>query len=134
MKTFNFYSIWLLFWSILYSLNLLPKNYHPLYIVLVLALLFSIIFPLFYNIKINKPYLFNIFLHIIPLLLITNKSLNRETIIINLIVIISYIIYMIIIKKNIVKEYDDSLKFFKKANNIKELINKYLIENFSNLI
>ena len=134
MKTFNFYSTWLLLWSILYSLNLLPNNYHPLYIVLILALLFSIIFPLFYNIEINKPYLFNIFLHIIPLLLITNKSLKRETIIINFIVIISYILYMIIMKKNIVKEYDDSLKFFKRANNIKELINKYLIENFSNLI
>jgi hypothetical protein len=130
MKTLNFYSTWLLLWSILYSINLLPKNFHPLYIVLVLALIFSITFPLFYNININKPYLFNIFLHIIPLLLITNKSIKRETIIINFIIIISYIIYMILIKKKIVKEYDDSLKFFKKANNIKELINKYLIENF----
>ena len=92
MKLIFFYSVWLQLWSILHYLKLIEIP--PLYELLVIALIVSTGFHLLFNKLNNILVLIFIFItHLFPLYIV-QKNYNNNTIIVNFIVLILYVLFM----------------------------------------
>jgi len=92
MKFIFFYSVWLQLWSILHYLKLIKIP--PLYELLVIALIVSTGFHLLFNKLNNILVLIFIFItHLFPLYIV-QKNYNNNTIIVNFIILILYVLFM----------------------------------------
>lgn len=121
MNFLYFYSVWLQLWSILYYFNYIPIP--PLYEILIISLIVPIILYFIYQVNDWEIFLFILIPHILPLLIVDRRN-DNTTIFVNLIVIISYIIFMSCNKKDIFEFYKESVMISKKG--LKETLKYYL--------
>lgn len=121
MNILYFYSNWLLIWSILYYFKIF--SIPPLYHFIIISLIFSIILYFKYNINNINIFIIIIIIHILPLFLINfNRNminnpyyLNKDIVIINILLPIIYVIFMKINNKNIKEFYKKSYLIFNKG-------------------
>lgn len=113
MKYIFFYSVWLQLWSVLYYLKLVKVP--PLYELLVIAFIVSTGSFLF----LNKSYdifiiLFIVITHLLPLYIV-KKNYDNNTIIINSIVMLLYILFMSYNNIDIIEIYKKSIEVSNKG-------------------
>ena len=134
----RFLSIWIFFYIIAYFLGIFP--YNP--IILISIALTFFIFSLFIIIpRLNERSLLtyyitiNTFGKIIPLLFIINRKITIDDILFTFSFIIIYIIYMLIVKDDIVSVYRDYIDFIINRDKAREgaiyhEINKIFVDLF----
>ena len=110
----KFFSIWIFIYTIAYIFKIAP--YNPIILICV-ALTFFIItlFIIIYNLN-EKSLLFyyimiNTIAKIIPLFIIINNKITNDDIIFTIYFILLYVIYMQIIKEDIICVYRDYIEF-----------------------
>ena len=134
----RFLSIWIFFYIIAYFLGIFP--YNPI-ILISIALTFFIISLFIIIPRLNERSLLtyyitiNTFGKIIPLLFIINRKITIGDILFTFSFIIIYIIYMLIVKDDIVSVYRDYIDFIINRDKAREgaiyhEINKIFVDLF----
>ena len=110
----KFFSIWIFIYTIAYIFKITP--YNPI-ILICIALTFFVfsLFIIIYNLN-EKSLLFyyimiNTIAKIIPLFIIINNKITNDDIIFTIYFILLYVIYMQIIKEDIICVYRDYIEF-----------------------
>jgi hypothetical protein len=110
----KFFSIWIFIYTIAYIFKITP--YNPI-ILICIALTFFVfsLFIIIYNLN-EKSLLFyyimiNTIAKIIPLFIIINNKITNDDIIFSIYFILLYVIYMQIIKEDIICVYRDYIEF-----------------------
>jgi hypothetical protein len=110
----KFFSIWIFIYTIAYIFKITP--YNPI-ILICIALTFFVfsLFIIIYNLN-EKSLLFyyimiNTIVKIIPLFIIINNKITNDDIIFSIYFILLYVIYMQIIKEDIICVYRDYIEF-----------------------
>lgn len=110
----KFFSIWIFIYTIAYIFKITP--YNPI-ILICIALTFFVfsLFIIIYNLN-EKSLLFyyimiNTIAKIIPLFIIINNKISNDDIIFSIYFILLYVIYMQIIKEDIICVYRDYIEF-----------------------
>ena len=134
----RFLSIWIFFYIIAYFLGIFP--YNPI-ILISIALTFFILSLFIIIPRLNERSLLtyyitiNTFGKIIPLLFIINRKITIGDILFTFSFIIIYIIYMLIVKDDIVSVYRDYIEFIINRDKAREgaiyhEINKIFVDLF----
>ena len=110
----KFFSIWIFIYTIAYIFKIVP--YNPI-ILICIALTFFVItlFIVIYNLNENSLLYYYIIINtiakIIPLFIIINNKITNDDIIFTIYFILLYVIYMQIIKEDIICVYRDYIEF-----------------------
>jgi hypothetical protein len=110
----KFFSIWIFIYTIAYIFKIVP--YNPI-ILISIALTFFVItlFIIIYNLNENSLLFYYIIINtiakIIPLFIIINNKITNDDIIFTIYFILLYVIYMQIIKEDIICVYRDYIEF-----------------------
>jgi len=110
----KFFSIWIFIYTIAYIFKIVP--YNPI-ILICIALTFFVItlFIVIYNLNENSLLYYYIIINtiakIIPLFIIINNKITNNDIIFTIYFILLYVIYMQIIKEDIICVYRDYIEF-----------------------
>jgi len=136
----KFFSIWIFIYTIAYIFKIVP--YNPI-ILICIALTFFVItlFIVIYNLNENSLLYYYIIINtiakIIPLFIIINNKITNNDIIFTVYFILLYVIYMQIIKEDIICVYRDYIEFIIDKDKGREsaLYNIYIqIKNNLNFI
>ena len=110
----KFFSIWIFIYTIAYIFKIVP--YNPI-ILICIALTFFVfsLFIIIYNLNENSLLFYYIMINtiakIIPLFIIINNKITYNDMIFTVYFILLYVIYMQIIKEDIICVYRDYIKF-----------------------
>ena len=117
------YSGWLFIWTLFYYFNLV--NISPLRIAIILALLFSSILLINYNVPLHYI-IFSGIIHSLPLLVLPDKR-DYKTTKVNLIIFFIYLLYSLYNRVDIMDKYEKSALFYQKNPSLQEGIKKFII-------
>ena len=134
----RFLSIWIFIYSIAYLLKIVP--YNPV-ILISIALIYFILSLFIIIPRLNERSLLLYYItintlgKILPLLLIINNKITNNDIIFTVYFILIYIVYMLIVKDDIICVYLDYIEFIINRDAAKEgAIYHYINQIFPNLV
>lgn len=115
---FELYSHWIFLWFLLYYFKIISANPTYFLIIAFIIILFGFFILIFLKasfINLFTFLLYNIFIKLIPILLISNFTYNLYHIIFGCYIYILYLLYMIFSKKNPFDYYKKLIEIFHKS-------------------
>ena len=105
------FSYWILFWFILYQLNIVRYSPHLLFYVGLLENLIILSMMIYYSYSYTGWFILIIFLiKVIPLWLMRNEPFNRKDVYASLVVLMAYLLWMALNGKNAIRFYTSHVK------------------------
>jgi hypothetical protein len=115
---FELYSHWIFLWFLLYYFKIISANPTYFLIIAFIIILFGFFILIFLKasfINLFTFLLYNIFIKLIPILLISNFTYNLYHILFGCYIYILYLLYMIFSKKNPFDYYKKLIEIFHKS-------------------